>query len=111
MTEISFDTEGVTDCPMNGKAKPEECFGCNYCKVDSDDLIARCIYENVFVNKPLEVDAFGIDIETLVNANWCGNGCRMAQGRHDVVAEVIKALDPDSKKRFEEYQEQNDPCK
>lgn len=82
-----------------------------------DGLCPSCANENLVVRhplkevKPLEVDAFEIDIETLVNANWCGNGCRMAQGRHDVVAEVIKALDPDSKKRFEEYQEQNDPCR
>ena len=53
MTILEFDTEGITDCPMNGRAKPEECFGCNYCKVNSSDLIARCIYKDVFV-EPVE---------------------------------------------------------
>ena len=111
MTEISFDTEGVTDCPMNGKAKPEECFGCNYCKVDSGDLIAKCIYENVFMNKPLEVDAFAIDLETLANVDGCRGSWQTEKARIGLIETVIESLDPDSKKRFEEYQEQNDPCR
>ena len=63
------------------------------------------------MNKPLEVDAFGIDIETLVNADWCKDRWQMEKARIGLVEEVIEALDPDSKKRFEEYQEQNDPCR
>ena len=61
--------------------------------------------------KPLEVDCFEIDIETLFIAG--GN-------THDVFAErltqdditelVIKNLTQESKERFEEYQKQNDPC-
>ena len=61
------------------------------------------------MNKPLEVDAFEIDIEALNDATKQGFTGRLA--RWAVVREAIKALDPDSKKRFEEYQEQNDPCR
>ena len=60
----------------------------------------------------LDVDGFEIDIKTLADAIHChANVYTMSGARHDVVDAVIKALDPDSKKRFEEYQEQNDPCK
>ena len=52
MTEISFDTEGVTDCPMNGKATIDECMECIYCKPLGNIVASlsdvRCIYEDVF---------------------------------------------------------------
>jgi len=57
----------------------------------------------------LEVDAFEIDIETLEVATKQGFGGSKA--RWKVVEEVMRNLDPDSIKRFEEYHEQNDPCK
>ena len=45
MTELIFDGEGVTDCPMNGKATKVECACCDYLK---DNGGASCIYEDVF---------------------------------------------------------------
>ena len=60
----------------------------------------------------LEVDAFEIDIETLAEAAT-GRFTRfiVALAGYAVVEEVIKNLALDDKKRFEEYQEQNDPCR
>jgi hypothetical protein len=51
MKEITFDTEGITDCPMNGKVTRWECFGCKYRKIypKYDFLADVCIYEDVFV--------------------------------------------------------------
>ena len=52
MTEISFDTEGVTDCPMNGEATINECRECKYLKSfaygNETGFGADCIYEDVF---------------------------------------------------------------
>ena len=50
MAELKFDTEGITDCPMNGRATQEECLGCKYYR--QYDLPwgveIACIYEDVF---------------------------------------------------------------
>jgi len=60
----------------------------------------------------LEVDAFEIDIETLSNAdNRSRNVFRVEDSKQILAEEVIKNLTQESKKRFEEYQEQNDPCR
>ena len=67
------------------------------------------------MNKPLEVDAFGIDIEILIKADIPAIGLysplaiNLARAR--VVGAVVENLSLDDKKRFEEYQEQNDPCR
>ena len=58
----------------------------------------------------LDVDGFEIDIETLAVAVSLSNPYRKF-ARVDIIAAVVKALSQDSKKRFEEYQERNDPCK
>ena len=67
------------------------------------------------MNKPLEVDAFPIDLKTLATANECGgtpnHNLDIRLARWDIVCEVTKNLALDDKKRFEEYQEQNDPCR
>ena len=55
----------------------------------------------------LEVDGFEIDLETLDDATKQG----ASLARWAVVEEVIKNLDPESKRRFEEHQEQNNPCR
>ena len=61
MTELTFDTESLTSCPMNETATREECIGCKYCKglinFETNNIkvvncyIAgglKCIYEDVF---------------------------------------------------------------
>ena len=46
MTEIKFDTEGKTYCPMkNGKVTREECLNCIYRKITE---AIECIYEDIF---------------------------------------------------------------
>ena len=59
----------------------------------------------------LEVDAFGIDIKTLVDADWCKDRWQMEKARIGLIETVIENLALDDKKRFEEYQEQNNPCR
>jgi hypothetical protein len=54
----------------------------------------------------LEVDCFEIDIEALHDAS-----CGKVFANFWLFEEVLKNLTQDSKKRFDEYQEQNDPCK
>lgn len=63
------------------------------------------------MTEKLEVDCFEIDIETLADADshnarivWEAASCL-------VITTVIANLTQDSKRKFEEYQEQNDPCK
>lgn len=46
MTELKFDTEGITDCPMSEKATREECIDCIYRKVSEAN---ECVYRDVFV--------------------------------------------------------------
>ena len=73
-------------------------------------LCPSCGYEDLKEVKPLEVDAFGIDLETLAVA--VGRyGYDSNRAAYEVSEAAIKALDPDSRKRFQEYQKQNDPCK
>ena len=62
------------------------------------------------MTEKLEVDGFEIDIEEL-DAAIHGYGITAFGGRWTVVNEVAKNLTQESKKRFEEYQEQNNPCK
>ena len=57
----------------------------------------------------LEVDGFEIDIETLDNATRIQHNASLC--RRLLLIEVLKNLTTDSKRRFEEYQEQNNPCK
>ena len=68
------------------------------------------------MTEKLEVDCFEIDIETLVLANMYFDGIprhtwtiRLAKDK--VLNAVIANLTQESKKRFEEYQEKNNPCK
>ncbi len=71
-----------------------------------------CGDENLkLVEIKLNVDAFEIDIETLANADWSKDNWATESARITVIRAVIKALDPDSRKRFMEYQERNEPCK
>ena len=68
------------------------------------------------MTEKLEVDGFEIDIETLANSDnpvvlsqYSVLAARLARQK---LAEMVMAnLTPESKKRFEEYQEQNNPCK
>jgi len=46
MTELKFDTEGITDCPMNGVATAQECIDCIYHKAHEN--VDECIYEDIF---------------------------------------------------------------
>ncbi len=46
MTKLTFDTEGITSCPMNGTATAQECIDCIYRKVN--DVVDECIYEDVY---------------------------------------------------------------
>jgi len=49
MTIITFDTEGITYCPMSGRATMRECVKCNYCKGFTDpNCSCLCIFEDVF---------------------------------------------------------------
>ena len=59
----------------------------------------------------LIVDGFEIDAEILADADWSGSNLRMKEAAQKVVEGVIKNLDPDSTKRFEDYQRENDPCR
>lgn len=60
----------------------------------------------------LEVDCFEIDIETLAHTNSpYVSGVVIRMARWGVVEAVIANLTQESKKRFEEYQEKNNPCK
>jgi len=61
------------------------------------------------MNNPLEVDCFEIDIETLDDATKGGLMGDLA--RRSLVEDIQKNLTQEGKKRFEEYQEQNDPCR
>ena len=81
-----------------------------------DGLCPSCGYEDLKEVKPLEVDAFAIDLRTLARANdipcttpYAALAVRLA--RANVVEAVVKNLALDDKKRFEEYQEQNNLCK
>ena len=58
----------------------------------------------------LEVDGFEIGIDELYNAIY-GYGIPYHGGMWLIVHEVMRNLTPESKRRFEEYQEQNDPCR
>jgi len=61
------------------------------------------------MTEQLEVDCFAIDIETLHDATrgtWRGD----LASRH-LVEEVIKNLTLESKRKFEEYQDKENPCK
>ena len=57
----------------------------------------------------LEVDCFEIDLETLLDA--VKQGSRGNWAADFLAREVVKNLEPESKKKFEEYQEQNNPCR
>ena len=63
----------------------------------------------------LEVDAFEIDLETLATANETGGdpylNLSIRLARRDIAEEIVKNLTQESKKIFEEYQEQNNPCR
>ena len=63
----------------------------------------------------LEVDGFAIDIETLLDASDYGGtpnrNLDIRLARLNITQLVRDNLTPDSKKIFEEYQEQNDPCR
>ena len=75
-----------------------------------DGLCPSCGNEDLKEVKPLEVDAFGIDLETLAVA--VGRyGYDSKRAAYEVSEVVIKNLALDDKKRFEEYQEQNNPCR
>ena len=51
MTELKFDTEGITDCPMEkGRATWEECEQCIYCKPYEIDGV-QCIYKDIFTKE------------------------------------------------------------
>ena len=76
-----------------------------------DGLCPSCGYEDLKEVKPLEVDAFDIDIEALSTGFYHHSFIAMEKARIAVTEAVIAHLTQDSKKRFEEYQEQNDPCK
>ena len=55
MTELKFDTEGKTDCPMKGKATSKECLDCIYRiqtpKMSHDGYIEGCIYKDIFTEE------------------------------------------------------------
>lgn len=54
MTEIIFDTEGITSCPMKGTATTEECLDCIYRKVTE---VNGCIYEDIFSEEGMGLNA------------------------------------------------------
>ena len=58
----------------------------------------------------LTVDSFEIDIEKLADADWSPSFWRMEDAKIELIETVIKNLEPESRKRLEEYQKQNDPC-
>jgi len=58
----------------------------------------------------LEVDCFEIDIETFADADGCSHRGQWINAMLAVVDKVMQNLTIDSKKRFEEYQNKNDPC-
>ena len=77
-----------------------------------DGLCPSCGYEDLKEVKPLEVDAFGIDIEALYDSQSLRNPRFLREAASYLVIETInKNLTSESKKRFEEYQEQNNPCR
>ena len=60
----------------------------------------------------LEVDAFAIDIEVLDAAQSCRvHPLTRSVARNKIAEIVVENLSLDDKKRFEEYQEQNNPCR
>lgn len=59
----------------------------------------------------LEVDAFGIELETLSDADWNRSNWRMEEARIKVIETVIKNLTIEDRNRFRLYQERNNPCK
>ena len=59
----------------------------------------------------LEVDCFEIDIEALRDADSHNNRMVWEAACCLVITTVIANLTQESKKRFEEYQEKNNPCK
>ena len=63
------------------------------------------------MTEKLEADCFEIDIDYVYDA--CGNRHKLPRdvARGEVVWAVIHNLTQESKKRFEEYQEKNNPCK
>ena len=64
------------------------------------------------MTEKLEVDCFEIDIEDLSNAqNYNVGAFRRSAARFYILGAVIENLTQESKKRFEEYQEKNNPCK
>jgi hypothetical protein len=68
--------------------------------------------ETSIKNKYLEVDCFEVDMEKLGIA--LDIGCTMPHKRleaaQDVLRELIKALTPESRKIWERYQKENNPC-
>ena len=58
--------------------------------------------------EPLEVDGFEIDITILYSAT--NNRPVTDYARYVLTEKIIANLSQDSKKRFNDYQEQNNPC-
>jgi len=46
MIKLTYDTEGITSCPMNGTATWEECMDCKYCEIWENE--AACRYKDEF---------------------------------------------------------------
>lgn len=57
MQEITFDTEGKTDCPMSERATKEECLECIYRKMSHDGHIESCIYKDIFTEAGMGLNA------------------------------------------------------
>ena len=57
MTELKFNTEGKTDCPMKGKATPWDCSACIYYKWDDDNRRSICIYKDIFTEEGMGLNA------------------------------------------------------
>jgi len=67
--------------------------------------------DRIIVAENVEVDGFEIDIEALADANSHNSRMVCEAANCLVTSTVIANLTPESKKRFEEYQEQNNPCR
>ena len=63
------------------------------------------------MTEKLDVDCFEIDIEDLYHADGCRTDWKTELARIRLIELIIENLTQESKKRFEEYQEKNNPCK
>lgn len=99
--DLIRETDGIVTtlkCAKCGQKLPLFTWECPHC---SQKLVAE----------KLEVDAFEIDIETLDDADGCRTQWTTEKARIRLINLIIENLTQESKKIFEEYQEQNNPCR